>query len=422
MRWFLLPALALAIGGFIAATLGEDPGYVLIQVAGYTLESSLAGLILLTALGLLLIWAGGRLISGTVRLPGRVGGFLQERRLEHARKQLRLGLSQLAAGQWAKAEMELLRRVSDAEDPGTNYIYAATAAHRLDRPERRDEYLRLADASGGEHHAAVLLTQAQLWAEDEGRVEEAIAALDELLSDHPRHVAAQTLRLELLHKAGRWQAIKDSLPAARGVARTEVFDAAAVAAHRALLSQARSSGRLELLRSAWQAVDKRHRHNVELIGHYALLCQEMNADADGIRLIVAEMRTQWHPSLALIYGQLDGGDVVRQLAKVESWINQHGEKPELLLVAGRLCLRNRLWGRARSYFEACLRSYPSPEIRLELGKLLLQQGEDDKLALKLFREGLESSLAPRGASRQEFLPSPEPAPQTPSQVKTESPS
>ncbi len=410
MRWFLLPALALTVGGFIAASLSEDPGYVLIQIAGYTLESSLAGIILLVAVGLAIAWTASRLIGSTVRLPGRVGDYLLERRLEHARKQLRLGLTELAAGHWDKAEMELLRRVADAEDPATNYLYAATAAHRLDRPDRRDEYLRLADSAGPSSRAAVLLSQAQLWAEEDARLEDALAALDELLSSQPKHRAAQTLRLQLLHKAGRWQAIKDSLANARGVARTEVFDAAALAAHRALLSQARASGRLELLRAAWQEVDKRHRHDSGLIGHYALLCQEMSADADGIRLIVAEMRQQWHPSLALIYGQLDGGDVVRQLAKVESWINQHGEKPELLLVAGRLCLRNRLWGRARSYFEACLRSYPSPEIRLELGKLLLQQGDDDKLALQLFREGLESSLAPPGASRQEYLPSPQAAP------------
>ena len=77
-----------------------------------------------------------------------------------------------------------------------------------------------------------------------------------------------------------------------------------------------------------------------------------------------------------------------------------------MLVAGRLCLRNRLWGRARSYFEACLRSYPSAEIRLELGKLLVQQGEDEAAALQLFRDGLESTLTPRlGKAQQgELMP------------------
>lgn len=395
IRWLILPALALAIGGLVAANLRDDPGYVLIQIAGYTLESSLTGLILIGLVVIALISLAGRLIAKSVRLPGQVSELVQERRLEQARKQLHLGLKQLAAGQFDKAEAELLKRISQSEDPGANYLYAAEAAHRQNNPQRRDEYLALADQADDSNHAAVLLRRAQMWADD-GRHSEALDAVDSLLAAQPRHAGAMTLRLSLLQQLNRFEDLKAALPAARNVVDAELIQSCARHAHTALLSQARASGRVDTLRDAWQDVDKSLQHDPELIAHYARLCHDLNIDVDGLRLIVAELRHHWHAELALVYGELDGGDVVRQLAKVEEWIKQHGEKAELLIIAGRLCLRNRLWGRARSYFEACLRSYPSPEIRLELGKLLIQQGEDETAALELFREGLESSLSPKG--------------------------
>ncbi len=405
IRWFILPALALAIGGLIAANLAEDPGYVMIQVAGYTLESSLAGLVLLAAITIAVASLGARLIGKSVRLPAQVGSYMQERRIEAARKQLHLGLGQLAAGQFDKAEMELLRRISDSDNPASNYLLAAEAAHKQGRSDRRDEYLSLADQSDGDQHLAVLLKQAELWAAD-GRHTDALVALDELLASQPRHATALGLKMDLLRREQRWDELKQNLPLARNVLDADTQQALARDAHRALLSQARASGRVDQLRAAWQEVPGPLKHDNAMIGHYAGLCHDLQIDADALKLIVAELRHHWHADLVLIFGEMDGGDVVRQLAKVEEWIKQYGEKAELLLVAGRLCLRNRLWGRARSYFEACLRSYPSAEIRLELGKLLVQQGEDEGAALQLFREGLESTVPRRLSSPQhgELMP------------------
>lgn len=411
IRW-LIPALAaLAIGGLLASNLAKDPGYILIQIAGYTLESSLLGLILLVVIALGLISLGTRLITSTVKLPGQVGHFVQDRRLQAARKQLHAGLKQLSAGQFDKAEIELLRRVSDSENPASHYLLAADAAHQQGHQARRDEYLELADQSADADHFAVLLKRAQLWAQDERHVD-ALAALEEFLSKFPRHAVALALKLELLSREQRWDELRKSLPQARNVLSKEQVLGFSRDTHIALLSQARASGRVDELRAGWQDVPAALKHDVELIEHYAHLCQALNIDADALRLIVGELRHHWHARLALLYGELDGGDVVRQLAKAEEWIKQYGEKAELLLIAGRLCLRNRLWGRARSYFEACLRSYPSPEIRLELGKLLMAQGEDEAAALQLFREGLETSLGKAvedQAKRGELMPPETPA-------------
>lgn len=394
IRWFILPALALAIGGLVATNLAEDPGYVMIQIAGYTLESSLAGLVLLAVVTIAVATLGARLIGKGVTLPSKVGGLMQERRAEAARKQLHLGLGQLAAGQFDRAEAELLRRIADSDNPASNYLLAAEAAHKQGRGKQRDEYLALADESGDSKHQAVLLKKAELWAQD-GNNTAALEALDELLTEQPRHKTALGLKMQLLRKEQRWDELKQCLPQIRSILSSDIQEELARDTHRALLGQARASGRVDQLRATWQDIPGPLKHDTSLIAYYAGLCHELQIDADALRLIVAELRHHWHADLVLIFGEMDGGDVVRQLAKVEEWIKQYGEKAELLLVAGRLCLRNRLWGRARSYFEACLSSYPSAEIRLELGKLLVQQGENETEALQLFREGLESAVTPR---------------------------
>jgi hypothetical protein len=62
-----------------------------------------------------------------------------------------------------------------------------------------------------------------------------------------------------------------------------------------------------------------------------------------------------------------------------------------LLTAGRLCLRNKLWGKARSYLEASVNVHANPEAYNELGNLLERMGES-AAAAECFRAGL--SLVP----------------------------
>ena len=55
--------------------------------------------------------------------------------------------------------------------------------------------------------------------------------------------------------------------------------------------------------------------------------------------------------------------------------------------AARLCLRNELWGKARSYLETVISLRPSPEAYQEYGALLNQMGEADAAA-DAYRDGL----------------------------------
>ena len=84
---------------------------------------------------------------------------------------------------------------------------------------------------------------------------------------------------------------------------------------------------------------------------------------------------------------MQGADASKQLKRAEGWLKDHGEDPDLLLAAARLCLRNELWGKARSYLETVISLRPSPEAYQEYGSLLNQMGEAGAAA-DAFADGL----------------------------------
>ena len=62
----------------------------------------------------------------------------------------------------------------------------------------------------------------------------------------------------------------------------------------------------------------------------------------------------------------------------------------MLLCVGRLSAREKLWGKARDYFESAYRLERTPEVCAELGRLILALGEP-KVAAAYHREGLQLS-------------------------------
>ncbi len=97
---------------------------------------------------------------------------------------------------------------------------------------------------------------------------------------------------------------------------------------------------------------------------------------------------EWDAGLAELYGQLEPADALGQLAAIEQWLTRYGERPELLIAAGRACLRNRLWGKARSYLDAVVKLAPSAAADLALARVC-EQTQQPEEAQRFYRQGLE---------------------------------
>jgi HemY protein len=137
----------------------------------------------------------------------------------------------------------------------------------------------------------------------------------------------------------------------------------------------------------WAKVPKRLRDTVPLLEALisALMRTGMHARAE--KDLAAALKAEWRGPLVRLFGLVEGPDPSKQLKRAEGWLATHGEDPDLLLAAARLCLRNELWGKARSYLETVIGMRPSPEAYQVYGKLLNQLGEPDAAA-DAYRAGL----------------------------------
>ena len=103
--------------------------------------------------------------------------------------------------------------------------------------------------------------------------------------------------------------------------------------------------------------------------------------------LVAALKQDWRATLVKLYGLVEGPDPSKQLQRAEGWLTERPDDADLLLTTARLCLRNELWGKARSYLETVLAVRPTPEAYQVYGRLLSQLGEADAAA-DAYKDGL----------------------------------
>jgi HemY protein len=383
MRVGLLVLIALALGAVAAHWLLGDQGYVLVDIRGWTLETSVPGLIIALAALYVLV----RLLAWTVAAPRRMGRAVRDYRVRRSQRQLDNAFVAIAEGRWDRGE-RLLGRAARGPASLAGYLSAARAAQHQDALERRDEWLRLAYETDPHAAPAVLLTQAELQLEH-GQLEEALATLQRLDAVHSGHPRGLALQARVLERLEDWAGLDALLPRLRQGKALEgdAFQKLELRAARARLAGAADAAALD---QAWQALRRNLRRQPELLESYAEAALRVGAASEAEPILRRALKAAWSPRLVAAYGRLETADPAGQLAQAEKWLNERPEDAELLLACGRLCLKNQLWGKARSYLETSLAIRPHPETWQIYGELLVQLGESGA-ASEAFRQGLAAA-------------------------------
>lgn len=381
MKFSIIVVVATLLFAFAGHFLLEDPGYVAINFRGYLVEMSVP-VLLGIAVGLIFaVWAIRKLVIAP-RLIGEAAGRYRSGR---AGQKLMRGMIEVAEGNFARGEKLLARAASTSDAPLFNYLQAARAAHLQGSDQRRDEWLKLAYEHTPAAANAVLLTQAELQL-DRGQYEQALATLRRIDEDSRDHSYALALLGRLYFRLEDWEQLGALMPRLKkhGRVTQERLDKWSVRVHRESLDRA-SDG--DAVIEAWQKVPKNLQGNSDLLGAYfsGLIRGGLHEKAE--KDLAAALKSNWRGPLVRLFGLVEGPNASKQLKRAEGWLATHGDDPDLLLAAARLCLRNELWGKARSYLESVITLRPTPEAFQEYGRLLNQLGEADAAA-DAFREGL----------------------------------
>lgn len=381
MKFAAVFLAALIISAFAAHFLLADPGYVAINFRGYLIEMSVPVLAGIAILLVLAVWAIRRLLQAP-RLLGEAAGRY---RASRAGIKLTRGMIEVAEGNFARGEKLLARAAGSSDAPLFNYLQAARAAHLQGQDARRDEWLKLAYEHTPEAANAVLLTQAELQL-DRQQYEQALATLRRLEENSRDHSYALALLGRLYYRLQDWEQLAEILPRLQKQGRVikDTLDKWTIRVHKENFARAADGG--EVLQE-WQSVSKPLRKDVAVLDAYYMNLIRVGMHEKAEKDLTAALKTEWRGPLVRLYGLVKGPDGTRQLKRAEGWLGKHGDDPDLLLAAARLCLRNELWGKARSYLETVLSLRPTPEAYQEYGRLLNQLGETNAAA-DAFRDGL----------------------------------
>jgi HemY protein len=325
------------------------------------------------------------------RAPRRLGEAAGRYRSGRAGARLTRGVIEIAEGNFARGERLLARTASKSDAPLLNYLQAARAAHLLGRNDRRDDWLRQAYEHAPEAASAVLLTQAELQL-DQAQYEQALATLRMLQEKSPNHSHALNLLGRVYYRLEDWEQLATLLPRLRKHGRLDpaVLEKWSVRVYRESLEKA---GDGDALAAAWKEVPKNLRQDITLLeAWYSGLIRTGQHD-QAEKAIAADLKREWRTPLVRLFGILESSHPGKQLSRAEGWLKSHPDDIELLLTAARLCLRNELWGKARSYLETVISLRPTPEAYQELGRLLARLGEDEAAA-EAYRAGLNLVAPP----------------------------
>jgi HemY protein len=393
VKTLLLAVAALFASVLLTQMILEDPGYLFLAYDDWTVETSLAVAVLLLAAAYVLLRLFIHLLGRLMSAPVRLQDWERRRSRRRARRALLQGLMDLAEGNWRGAERNLLRFVEDSEMPLLNYLSAARAAQQLEAYDRRDRYLQLAHESMPVAEVAVGLTQAELQLAHQ-QDEQALATLMRLRQLVPRHTYVLRLLRTLYERLGDWQNLRELLPELRRhrIGDLPELEALDLRVQQGLLTHLAKREDPAALTAHWQGLPRSLRACPPMVEVYAAALIERGDESGAERVLRACLEESWSPVLVERYGELRLEDSREQLTVAESWLAGHSGDPALLLTLGRLCQRCRLWGKARSYFEACIGAGGRlrPVAYRELGVLLEQMGETQR-ALECYRDGLKIS-------------------------------
>jgi len=381
MKFASIVVVAVILSAFAAHFLLGDPGYVAINFRGYLIEMSVPVLLGLAVLLVMSVW----LIRRLVQAPKRLGEAAGRYRSGRAGVKLTRGMIEVAEGNFARGEKLLARAAGTSDAPLFNYLQAARAAHLQGKDERRDEWLKLAYEHTPEAANAVLLTQAELQLDRE-QYEQALATLRRIEENSKDHSHALALLGRLYFRLKDWEHLAEILPRLQkqGRVKQETLDKWAIRVHTENLDNAADG---EAVLAEWKLVTKRLRGNTALLDAYYMNLMRVGLHDKAEKDLSAALKAEWRAPLVRLYGLVEGPDPSKQLKRAEGWLTRHDEDVGLLLAAARLCLRNELWGKARSYLETVIALRPTPEAYQEYGRLLTQLGETDAAA-DAYRQGL----------------------------------
>jgi HemY protein len=398
MIFYLIVLLLLVAGLYwLAQLVLTHPGMTSITWGVWSLEMKTATLIFGIVAACLLFYVGLGLLRYVLGFRKNFSRYREARLGSKASRALSQGLVQLTEGHWEKAEKLLTDHAPHSDTPLLNYLAAARAAHMQDAFERRDRWLKLAIESDSKANIAVGVSQADMQLIS-GQLEQANATLTRLREMAPKHPYVLKLLAKTLYRQENWEALLDLLPdlIKNNLLKSEEMGKVQGATLQAMFQQYAKNKQADKLQHLWKKLPSAVRENPEAIRLYAKALHTAGDDVSCASLISNNLNKHWDDTLADLYGRIQHHSLGNAIQQAEKWqLGRPDNNPSLLLLLARLYNQQKLWGMAKSYYEASLNQAPDTRAYLELAELLETMKEPEN-AQRCYRLGLRYCIRGEG--------------------------
>ncbi|HFE38369.1 MAG TPA: hypothetical protein ENK06_08145 [Gammaproteobacteria bacterium] len=378
----------IAAGYYLSTVVREDPGYVLLGIGNYSVETSMAVFIVAAIATIFIAHLLIRLLGYLVFAPSRIGKWRDQRRNKVAATALSRGLLAQAEGKWRQSEKALLTYAKKTES-AINYLAAAKSAQAQGSVERMNQYLDMAQETDPNSSTAIRLTQAELLI-DGAQYDRATAALTRIRKEDPKNGRALWLMTKLLKKSKNWGKLSELLYDLKRnkVLQPGAFNELEKKVYLELLRKSCESSKLIDVRNTWSIIPKHLQRDTELIAIFAKKLISEGEHLEAEPYIRSGIKQHWDDNLVYLYGLLYTDNPYNELSVAERWYKQQPSNAALLLTLGRLSSRSELWGKARSYLESSVENGGGPEAYHALAQVL-EHIDEPELAAEMYRKGLE---------------------------------
>lgn len=385
----LLVAVAAAFGVYEGLSGFETPGYVLIGIGHWSLETSLVVFAVGLVIGFFVFYIFFRFLGWLLRLPGKMRNRGKNIKFNRSQEALIAGLVDSAEGNWEKAEKVLIKHASHSGAPLIHYLTAARAAQFRGAFDKRDEYLKQAADQAPGSDVAIGLTQAELHL-SEKQFEQALDTLTRLHSIDPTHATVLKLLHQAYQQAGDWEGVRKLIPSLH---KNKVLMEAEIKlleteAFSKLLKQAAERGNAQELETLWGEIPDYIRNMKGVAAIYFAAMIEAGAGTKVEGGLARALSATWDQTLVVLYGNVQALDAARQLETAEQWLPMHPRDPVFLAVLGKLSMKAGDNQKASSYLTKSLSIEPTVSAYQWFGDLLFVQGDKDR-ASECYKQGLE---------------------------------
>lgn len=364
----------------------DDPGFIVVGWGAWSVETSLSLFLLVLVIDGLVIYILARLLHALWNLPMRL--FYNQQKAEES---LVYGGLALIQGQWQKAEHSLLKTLSLGELSALHYLGAAYAAHQQHEAIRAKDYFAKARHFFPQELLALTVFEAKLQLQQN----DLPAALESALKAqniNPKNDEVLLLLIALYVQLADWPALLKILPSARKrkVLSTEQLQDLEDRASIALIVNTIRVNPSQASQ-VWSRLPKITRLRPIILKIYVEHLMTVGDATEAEPLLREGLKYHWDADLLALYGTLETTNTSQQINYAETWLKSHEQDPILLQILGQLCLRNRLWDKARQYLDNSLRLAAHPKTYQLLGELSEQQ-RDLAQANHFYRRGMQLSI------------------------------